>query len=423
MKKVILLFSLIISILFIACSKSSSDTAKQLTPEPIFTQEEVDIFNTEVVKLNGIKDYSIISTKSSLKLTGLTDAFGLKNLSIVFEVTKDNGYYKKNIKLSNGEKSSTLTYWFLSINNLFDIFDSTQTFNKEELSAISSFIKPLVTSVSGTNLHIYFSSLSGESFQGEIYLDIEKRNSLITSIELYRPKFVKDKNFYYYIDSQGFVVKDSNLVNLLNSNIIKNKIEKIISENKLLEEQIPHFTTTEKNYVENYIKSLKNSLGTSFISDTISDFELSWIIKNSQGIEEKFEIIRNDYSDLSMKKSQKESNSFVLKETIQELSIPRLLGEFLPEDNFVESEIKKVDEYIKTLSLKSDYTLKYSILVDKPYYINVSLMKNDTLVHTWKITKNYSKYIILNTSSINSILTLDETLSSLKNLINSKTTY
>ena len=232
MKKVILLFSLIMSVLFIACSKSSSDTAKQLTPEPIFTQEEVAYVNKFVT--TPPSNISLISKNISQQNIDFTydstDKSGTKEkIKVVLE--KKNSIYLLHVySFENNTWINNNTNLDLSVERLLGDYPQNQLFTTTE--AMNFKQKPTIAINIDSSIKVQISNNFSDSRGIIKYLTIAISKTTENRETLYEINIFKNKENFSALDSNGIIATEKSVDDILKNSAIKAKIESVINAQK-----------------------------------------------------------------------------------------------------------------------------------------------------------------------------------------------
>lgn len=231
MKKVILLFSLILSIFFVSCGSSSNDTKSQLSAS-IFTQDEVNyvreaLKDQNVGAVNGsvtLVNKVITDTEIYLLFNGTaTDDSGtpVGTYSVKQEILKNNSVYIEKITFTMGDTSRTQIYRIdLSIPRLFDDYLDVDYFTQTQEEEFFTYIRNNLNTAPDLPIfpYSYYSSKVDEIISFSVDAMDSNANTLAALYILH------SNSKYILVDKDGILLSCDNLNDIYTSGIIINKI-------------------------------------------------------------------------------------------------------------------------------------------------------------------------------------------------------
>lgn len=276
MKKIILLLSLIMSILFVACSKSAENAKSQVAPAPTFTQEEVEFVKSEFSDLKIgdapnknqpnflVKSIVFNSNEMYYEFEGTVTEDGKTfQASLKTEIIKNNNLYLVKITVTTPDEKETFVADFeLSIKRLLSVYSSNDMFSSEQYQAFGNYINEHPSTVKGISIiygHSYITETSnGVETQRTVALNIYINNG---STDIYNASIFKSNGKYIAADETGVVATENTLEAIFINKAVRDKIDNIIINAK------PSTSLVTKR------------VGSNTTNIDISDFSLKSILK------------------------------------------------------------------------------------------------------------------------------------------------
>lgn len=246
MKKILIILAGLFTLLFYGCgSNSGSSVANQLMPEPIFSQEEQDIFKTSGT-FGSMKSVLTVS-ETIINNQSMERYFTSSTLPYKFivKIVKKGDVYGYNMFIIENNKQTLLEEDYdLNLKRLLELENNYTPFTSLECSKFSDFSSPLRTLCNNTNIDFNHGLFSWKQ-PDKLAITLDKVFSITSytlpsggtgtsseTIQIYAANILKENNKYYYIDKDGIVFSSENIDTLLSNKTINDKLTKFINENK-----------------------------------------------------------------------------------------------------------------------------------------------------------------------------------------------
>lgn len=415
MKKVILLFSLIMSVLFIACSKSSSDTAKQLTPESVFTQEEVTFVNDFLLKVKNMKilEKNINQQNIDFTFESTDESEAKEKTKLVFE-KKNTICLMHAYAFENSTWIKNKTTFDLTVGRLLGNYDTKDLYTVAEADSFRIKSVLVIDSIKNTDLKIYYGT---SSIGNEIrYLEISlvKITGDIRN-DIYSIQIFKNNGSFRALDSNGIIATEKSVDDILKNSKVKERLETII---KAIPPE-PVFTQEEVNAAIERFKGVNigetkngNTLTKKIINQFNISFEVTSKLKDKNGVLIKDES-GNEITVFNSSELIRKDNFYYWNdtETIQgkskitisnfDLSALRLMETYKSEDLFTEEQFQIFGNFVNQIS--SNYTtspIKFVYSDRNKKSLNLELCINDVPLYRFAIFKQNNIYILADQTGI-----------------------